>query len=773
MNRLGRAFSRLPIRAKLLYGYTSAGLLVVAAGSLVLFLVLRSVIERDIERQLATTTTAILNLVRTSVDTSIRNHLRAVAEKNLDVVRHFHALAARGAITEGEAKARAAEVLLSQSIGSTGYLYCVDNKGFIQVHPRAELVGADLSGYSFIQDQMRRKEGYAEYAWANPGEAAPRAKALYMTHFAPWDWIISASSYRDEFRDLVRVDDFRERILSITFGETGYPYVMDFDGTLIIHPALEGTNIADSTDSSGRKFIREVLERRDGTIVYPWQNPGEPEPREKLVVFNSIPEMRWIVASSSYLEEFRRPLRLLSYVTAGMAAGMVLLLVPLTWWIGSAVTRPLAPLMDGLAAGAQGDLTRRMDEAQGGEFGRLAAYYNHFMDRLEESHRRLAESEEKYRSIFEQAMEGIFQSRPGGTFISVNPAMAAIFGYAGPEEMRAEVNDIGAQVYADPADRDRFLGLMAAQGRVSGLEVRFLRRDRSVFWGELSARCVLGEDGRPRYLEGMVKDVTAQREALQALTRAKEEAEAASRLKSDFLSMVSHEMRTPLTSVSGFAKMARKQLGTKVRPALAPADDKALRAVSRLEDNLDVILAESGRLARLINDVLDLSRLESGDLPLDQQPTRPGDLAVHARDAALDATREKGLVLELRVAEGLPRVLADPERIRQVLGHLLDNAVKFTADGHITLGAVLRDGAVEFSVRDTGPGIPPESLERVFEHFTQLGDVLTDKPRGTGLGLAICRSIVRLHHGRIWAESAPGTGSTFRFTLPLAAPEAG
>lgn len=772
MNRLGRAFSRLPIRAKLLYGYTSAGLLVVAAGSLVLFLVLRGVIERDIARQLATTTTAILNLVRTSVDTSIRNHLRAAAEKNLDVVRYFHALAASGAITEEEAKARAAEVLLSQSIGSTGYLYCIDSKGFIQVHPRAELLGADLSSNAFIQEQMRRKEGYVEYDWANPGEAAPRAKALYMTHFAPWDWIISASSYRDEFRGLVRVDDFRERILSISFGETGYPYVMDFDGTLIIHPALEGTNIADSTDSSGRTFIREVLERRDGTIVYPWQNPGEPGPREKLVVFNAIPEMRWIVASSSYLEEFRRPLRLLSYVTAGMAAGMVLLLLPLTWWIGSAVTRPLAPLMEGLAAGAEGDLTRRMDEDQAGEFGRLAAYYNHFMDRLAESHRRLAESEEKYRTIFEQAMEGIFQSRPEGTLLSANPAMAAIFGYSRPEDMLAEVSDICSQGYANPADRERIFSLLSRQDRIAGVEVRFLRRDGSAFWGEISARAVRREDGSILFMEGMVKDVTAQREALQALTRAKEEAEAASRLKSGFLSMVSHEMRTPLTSVSGFAKMARKQLGAKVRPALDPADDKALRAVSRLEDNLDVILAESGRLARLINDVLDLSRLESGDLPLDQQPTRPGDLAVQARDAALDATREKGLILELRVAEGLPRVLADPERILQVLGHLLDNAVKFTAGGRITLGAELRDGAVEFSVRDTGQGIPAESLERVFEHFTQLGDVLTDKPPGTGLGLAICRSIVRLHHGRIWAESAPGAGSVFRFTLPPAAPEA-
>ncbi|MEW5774594.1 MAG: cache domain-containing protein [Thermodesulfobacteriota bacterium] len=768
MSRLVLALRRLSVRAKLLYGYTAAGLLVVGAGSLLLFLSLQGMVERDIENHLSTTTTAILNLVHTSVDTSIRNHLRAAAEKNLDVVRHFHAQAAKGALTEQQAKARAAEVLLSQTIGTTGYIYCVDSRGRIQAHPSPELLGKDLSEHAFIREQTRRREGYVEYDWANPGEAAPRAKALYMTYFEPWDWIISASSYREEFRGLVRVDDFRERILSITFGETGYPYVMDFTGTLVIHPALEGTNIAASTDSAGREFIREMLRRKDGTIVYPWRNPGEPRPREKLVVFNSIPEMGWIVASSSYLEEFYHPLHVLAYGTAAMAAGMILVLLPLTWWIGAAVTRPLAPLLESLAAGARGDLSRRLDEAQGGEFGRLAAYYNHFMDSLETSRRRLGESEAKYRAIFEHAVEGIFQSRPDGTFIGANPAMARMFGYPGPRDLVDGVRDIRAQIYADPGDRDRLLESLGRQDQVADMDVRFLRRDGGVFWGTISARAVRSEQGRILYLEGIVKDVTAQHEALEALTRAKEEAEAASRLKDDFLSVVSHEMLTPLTSVTGYAKLARRKLAAKVRPALAPGRGDADRAAQRMDANLAVVEAEADNLTRLISDVLDLSRLGSGVQPLHPEPVRAENLAARAHGAALDAAADKGLELEVRVEPGLPPVMADPDRAHQVLLHLLGNALKFTDAGRITLSVRPGDNAVEFAVRDTGPGIPAESLEKIFAPFTQLGDVLTGKPRGTGLGLALCRSIVALHHGRLWAESAPGQGSVFRFTLPLA-----
>ena len=124
-----------------------------------------------------------------------------------------------------------------------------------------------------------------------------------MTYFEPWDWIISVSSYRNEFKELVNVDDFRDSILSLVFGQTGYSYVLDVEGNLIVHPSLKG-NYFEATDVKGRQFIREICKRKSGKIIYSWEPSGELPAREKLVIFNYIPEYEWIVASSSYLEEF-------------------------------------------------------------------------------------------------------------------------------------------------------------------------------------------------------------------------------------------------------------------------------------------------------------------------------------------------------------------------------------------------------------------------------------------------------------------------------------
>lgn len=408
-----------------------------------------------------------------------------------------------------------------------------------------------------------------------------------------------------------------------------------------------------------------------------------------------------------------------------------------------------------------------MDEDLGGEFGQLAVFYNRFMDRLEASRGRLIESEEKYRAIFEQAVEGMFQLHPDGSFLNINPAMAHIFGYESPNEMMREVGNV-EQLYADTTDRDELYRELFDNGKVVGASLRLLRRDNSIFWGEISERIVLDKTGEMTLVEGILKDVTGQHDFMESLAKAKESAETASQLKSDFLVMISHEMRTPLTSMLGFSRIVNKQLQSKVLPRLESANAGVTETVRRAIENLDIVETESTRLADLIDNMMDFARLEAGEALLCIKSVAPKDLAMRAMESIADIAEAKGLSAVLEVEEHLPNLVVDNERIAQVLVHLLNNAVKFTpAGGVVTLTATMSDSDIEFAVTDTGSGIPPESIERVFDHFTQLGDVITDKPQGTGLGLALCRSIVSLHRGRIWVESKPGQGSTFRFTLPL------
>lgn len=244
------------------------------------------------------------------------------------------------------------------------------------------------------------------------------------------------------------------------------------------------------------------------------------------------------------------------------------------------------------------------------------------------------------------------------------------------------------------------------------------------------------------------------------------------RLKSSFLSSVSHELRTPLTSILGFAKLIAKDFGRFFQPG--PGTPLASKA-ERLLRNLDIVEKESERLTRLINDVLDLTRIESGKMPWRNEPLSVFDVVADAL-MAVGGRRENrpNVDVRLELPAALPTVRADRDRVLQVLINLLDNALKFTMEGFVTVSACVdKDGMMLLCVEDTGPGISPEETEKIFDKFHQHDrrDTLKDKPEGTGLGLAICKHIIDHHGGRIWMEHAPHGGSIFCLTLPLAGGE--
>jgi signal transduction histidine kinase len=174
---------------------------------------------------LQTLTDSTYNLIDSAVNTSIRNHLRAIAEQNKHVMELFYSRVKSGELSEDAAKSEVEKIFLNQVIGVTGYTYVVNSNGILMVHPLIK--GADLSGYSFIKDQMYRKNGYIEYSWENPTDIHPREKVLYMVYFNKWDAIISISSYKSEFTSLININDFKSKILAIVLGKTGYMHVMN------------------------------------------------------------------------------------------------------------------------------------------------------------------------------------------------------------------------------------------------------------------------------------------------------------------------------------------------------------------------------------------------------------------------------------------------------------------------------------------------------------------------------------------------------------------
>lgn len=245
------------------------------------------------------------------------------------------------------------------------------------------------------------------------------------------------------------------------------------------------------------------------------------------------------------------------------------------------------------------------------------------------------------------------------------------------------------------------------------------------------------------------------RERTMQLQQANADLERASRHQSEFLTMVSHEFRTPLTSIITFTELL--------------LDDAAGRVNQEQQEYLTDVLESSQRLLHMINDLLDLSRLDAGKVKLFREVLDIRDLARDAERTVRPLAERHGITLTMAVPEHLPLVEADPLRITQVLLNLLSNAIKFTPrGGRVDMSARVDGDHLEVSVADTGVGIAPEDQDRVFEKFSQAG---RDRPEGTGLGLPLAKSLVELHGGCMWLESQLGQGSTFRFTLPLCSEE--
>ncbi|TIH15283.1 response regulator [Marinifilum sp. JC120] len=242
-------------------------------------------------------------------------------------------------------------------------------------------------------------------------------------------------------------------------------------------------------------------------------------------------------------------------------------------------------------------------------------------------------------------------------------------------------------------------------------------------------------------------------------------------LKTDFISTVSHELRTPMTSILGFAKIIKKKLEKSVFPICKAPDKKTQRAINQVQDNIGIIVSEGQRLTELINDVLDIAKMESGKVDWKKVPIEISEVIETSVQTTTPLWKTQDLEMVLDIDENIPTMFGDRDRVMQVLVNLISNAVKFTDSGYITCTARSHNDEIMVSVSDTGSGISPEDQKKIFERFKQAGDTLTGKPKGTGLGLPICKQIVDHHNGRIWVDSKRGEGSSFHFTLAIGTPE--
>ena len=344
--------------------------------------------------------------------------------------------------------------------------------------------------------------------------------------------------------------------------------------------------------------------------------------------------------------------------------------------------------------------------------------------------------------------------------IRINSRFCDILGYS-QEELLGCTLEQTIHPEDRAAEQSRLSRLINREIDNYSIEIRQIRKDGSLVWVNLTKSLVCGPNGEPKYLVGVVEDVTAKREA-QELRRERDLVQAASRAKSQFLANMGHEIRTPMNAVMGLSRLALKtELNQKQR------------------EYLEKICSASRTLLTIINDILDFSKIEAGKVELEKTELSLQEVLGNISDMHHLKAQEKGLDFKVRLDPGLPRkLLGDPLRLTQVLNNLIGNAIKFTRHGEIVVRvkpAAQEEGAVavSFRVEDTGIGITAEQMERIFTPFSQADSSTTRQFGGTGLGLSISRQLVELMGGELTVQSVPGAGSTFAFTVVFAVPVAG
>ena len=365
---------------------------------------------------------------------------------------------------------------------------------------------------------------------------------------------------------------------------------------------------------------------------------------------------------------------------------------------------------------------------------------------------RLRDQQFYTRSLIESNIDALMTTDPFGIISDVNKQMEALTGCTRDELIGAPFKGY----FTDPEKADAGIRQVLSERKVTDYELTARARNGKETVVSYNATTFYDRDRTLQGVFAAARDVTERKRVEAELQQARAAAESASQIKSEFLASMSHEIRTPINAIIGIADLLAKT-------TLSPEQNKYVRVFRRAGDNL----------MNLINDILDLSKVEAAQLELEQTGFSLSDLLDKIREMLSVRAEEKGLSLVFEIAPDVPdNLIGDPNRLRQVLLNLIGNAIKFTESGevslHVTPDAGLpAPGALRFTITDTGIGIPVEKLGAVFERFTQADSSTTRKYGGSGLGLTISKRLVELMGGRIWVESSVGGGSVFSFTVRL------
>ena len=540
-------------------------------------------------------------------------------------------------------------------------------------------------------------------------------------------------------------------------------------GLLDYHP-IRHVNVV---DEFGHMFVKGS---NDITPTYNNQFLRQFFPKEKLYTqrlnykFYNKPlgHMEIIVDPYMALESFisRSGILIMSGIVRNIILGFILVLL-----FYFTLTNPLKKTVQSLSSvdiskPAEGLMAIPRNH-QHDELGLLIHVINRVLIRFDKSLKErdraeiaLRESEVKFRNIFENSLTGIFQCAITGQIIVVNPSFAKIFDFDTVEDCKQSIDNMFNYLNNDSNQMDQFISQMKSHQLIHDYEVKFQKQNNQLIDIVINARPIINEDGQISYYEGTIDDITAKKRA-NDLKLAKETAEAKTQAKSEFLANMSHEIRTPMNGVIAASELALKE-----------------KMPASLKKYIQIIHSSGYALLGIINDILDLSKIEAGKLEIESIPFYLEAILQKTTHQFIARLSDKNIELIVDLDPGTPLyLLGDPLRIQQVITNLIGNAIKFTnQNGLITVHIKKLDTyklqkpnhiVIQCSVKDTGIGMKPEALDNLFKPFTQAESSTSRKYGGTGLGLTISKQLVEMMGGNIWVESEYKKGTNFYFTIQV------
>ena len=362
----------------------------------------------------------------------------------------------------------------------------------------------------------------------------------------------------------------------------------------------------------------------------------------------------------------------------------------------------------------------------------------------------LRQSERQFRAIFQHSSIGIGLVDMKARIFDTNPALSQMLGYSPQELYGKQFTDI---ICRQAGDLELYKRLLSGIEERLEMERQFFHQNGNLVWALLNISLITNRYGKPTFFLAMIENISKRKQTELQLLASKEAAEAGSRAKSQFLATMSHELRTPLNAIMGLSQFLQQEMVGDLN--------------HQQQKYIDCIYQSGEHLLALINDILDLSKVEAGKEELILSQLHIQDLCNYVISTVRDRAVEKGLELTTKIDPQAEICIADDRRLKQILLNLLTNAIKFTPEGKVSLEVTKVRRGITFTVTDTGIGIAPEKLEFLFTPFKQLDSSLNRQYEGTGLGLALTRKLARLHGGDLTLESTGGKGSRFTLFLPV------